>query len=520
VSDPVSDFLVQREIIRTELGGTDKIERLRSKGRRTIRDLIDALVDKDSFLELGTFVRSEEKSDRHKTPGDGLIGGLASIDGRPVVVGGNDETVKGGADGRNGQRKLRKLYYQALNGRQPLVVFAAAGGARIPDILGSEAMTMGSGTGRDGALDWLATRARRVPIVTAIVGRSYGQSSFVAALSDIVIQMSGTVLAVTSPRVIEVATSEPVTEEELGGRAVQEGITGQIDLGVDTEDDAIAAIQKVLSFLPSNCSELPPRTAPADDPPRTDDRFSKLVPLDRRRAYDMRKDVRCLSDQGEYFELRPMSGRSTLTGFIRMSGRSVGVIASQPMQMGGVLTPEACDKMVRFICLCDAFNIPIITLADSPGFLVGTRVEHDRMLFKGMMVQQVLSNSQVPRLTVILRKAYGLALFALSGANTGAAAVLAWPGAEISFMDPDVGANVLYGQELAKLDDDARAAETERHANYLRKGTSPIEGAVHMGIDEVIDPAETGHVLREMLVRLDGSFEPGTSALRGWPTCW
>jgi methylmalonyl-CoA decarboxylase subunit alpha len=291
-------------------------------------------------------------------------------------------------------------------------------------------------------------------------------------------------------------------------------------LGVDTDDDAVLAVRKVLSYLPNNCFEHPPLTSKPEDATERDVRLARLVPSDRRRAYDMRKVVRCLSDDGEFFELRPMSGQSTLTGFVRMEGRSVGVIASQPMQMAGAITPAACDKMTRFVCLCDSFNVPIITLTDSPGFLVGTRVEYDRLLFKGMMLQQALSNSQVPRLTVILRKAFGLAMHVLSGPNSGAAAVFAWPESEISFMDPDVGANVLYAEALSQLDQSARATETERLADELRKGTSAYGGAVHMGIDEIIDPEDTGRVLREMLGRLEHSFEPGASALRGWPTCW
>jgi len=521
MTDSLVDFRAQRNAIRNDLGGRDKVERVRSRGRRTIREHIDRLVDVDSFLELGTFVRSEVVSDRHKTPTDGLIGGFATVDGRPIVVAGHDETVMGGSDARNGERKMRKLYQHALRARQPLVLFGAAGGGRIPDILGSESMTRGAGTGRDDAFDWVATRHRQIPMISAIVGRSYGQSSFLSAMSDVVIQVSGTVLAITSPRVIEAAVSETVSDEELGGRSIQETVTRQIDLGVDTDDDAIAAIRKILSYLPSNCFEYAPlATSTVDGIEDRDRRLAALVPADRRRAYDMRKVVRCLSDDGEFFELRPRSGKSTLTGFIRMDGRSVGVIASQPTYMAGAITPEGCDKMTRFVCLCDSFNIPLVTLTDSPGFLVGTRVEQDRLLFKGMMLQQALSNSQVPRITVILRKAFGLAMHILSGPNSGASAVFSWPEAEISFMDPDVGANVLYARELSTLTESERASETKRLAEELRKGTSAYGGAVHMGIDEIVDPEETGAVIREMLSRLERSFEAGASALRRWPTCW
>ncbi len=514
------DFLADRREIRDELENKAKVDRLRSRGRTTVRQKLEQLVDKGSLLELGTFVKAAHQEDRERSSGDGIVGGLALIDGRPVVVVGHDTTIKGGAGGRNGGRKFRKLYEHALLSGCPYVILGESGGARIQEQTGAESMTGNAEGGRHAGLAWMGLRHRRIPMLSMIVGRSYGDSSFSAAIGDFVIQVSGTVMAVTSPRVIEVATSEVVSEEDLGGRAVQEKLTGQIDLGVDTEADAFVAAQRFLSFLPSNCNELPPKSEPALGSCDSDPELPDLVPVNRRRAYDMRKVLRRLSDDQEIFELRPNSGRSVITALMRMGGHSVGVIASQPMQMGGSITPEACDKMVRFLCLCDSFNVPIITLVDSPGFLVGSRVEHDRMLFKGMMLQQALANVNVPRFTVIVRKAFGLALFAMSGPGTGSAVIMAWPGAEISFMDPNVGANVIYGPQLAELPPDERLAETERMSAELSRGTSAYDGAVHMGIDEVIDPAETGAMLIQLLDRFAGSFSPGSSALRLWPNCW
>ena len=512
-------YLAERRLIREELGGKAKVARLRSAGKNNVRERLDMLLDKGSFLELGTFVRSEVDTDRAKTPGDGLIGGLGRIDERPVVAVGYDATVKGGAEGRNGQLKLRKLYQRALRIGHPFVVLGEAAGARIPDHLGSETV-IGAEFGRGGGMDWLSDRRRHVPMVTAIVGRSYGESSFIAALSDVVIQVSGTVMALTSPRVIEAATSESVAEEELGGRKVHESRTGQIDLGVDTEVEAFAAIRRLLSYLPSTCFDRPPIATDVPKAVASDERLAELVPADRRRGYDMKRVIRRLVDGGQFFELRPMSGRSTLTMLARMRGRSVGILASQPMQLGGAITPDACDKMVRFICLCDAFNIPIVTLVDTPGFIVGTSAEHDRLLFKGMMLQQALASVRVPLVTIILRKAFGLALFAMSGNNARADAVFAWPGAEIGFMDPDVAVNVLYSAQLADLEPQERATEMAKYGAALKRATTAYGAAVHMGVDEIIDPTETGPILGEVLDRLEGSFTPGESVLRTWPTCW
>jgi acetyl-CoA carboxylase carboxyltransferase component len=222
------------------------------------------------------------------------------------------------------------------------------------------------------------------------------------------------------------------------------------------------------------------------------------------------------------FELRPKQAQSVITGFARLGGWSVGVVASQPMRLAGALTPEACDKITRFICLCDSFNIPLVFLADSPGFLVGVRVEQDRLLFRSMLLAQALAKASVPRIAVVVRKAFGLSFYALSGTGTGSAALYAWPTAEIGFMDPDVGANVLYAAELSKLPADERAKETAARASQLAAATNPFDAAAHMGIDEVLDPAETAVVIRNLLDRLEGTANRpvGEGALRNWPTCW
>ena len=233
--ESVETLLGARQQVRTDMGGQEKIERIHARGGSTVRERIAALVDPGSFFEQGTFVRSAQPADRERTPGDGLIGGLARIKGRPVTVVGNDVTVKGGSDAQHAAAKLHRLYNQAVELGNPFILLGEAAGSRVPDVLGSESLTRTRG----GGMTWMATRTREIPVISVIVGRSFGESSFMAALSDVIIQVEGSVLAVTSPRVIEIATSEKITEEELGGRKVQETITGQIDLGVDTEKEAL-----------------------------------------------------------------------------------------------------------------------------------------------------------------------------------------------------------------------------------------------------------------------------------------
>jgi acetyl-CoA carboxylase carboxyltransferase component len=427
---------------------------------------------------------------------------------------GEDVTVKAGSDGEHSSNRLDRIYEQALEFRNPFIYFGQAAGSRIPDILGSEGLTKGSGMRLFGG------RQRRIPQITMIVGRSFGESSFIAAMSDLILQVRDTTMAVTSPRVIEVATGETVTDEELGGPDVHARTTGQVDLVVDSPQDGMSAIRELLGYLPSNCWELPPRDPGGDTSAEFDNAIAELVPADRRRAYDVKRVIRRLVDGGSLRELQPKFGRSLLTALARIGGLPVGLIASQPIHNAGALTPAACDKMTRFVCLCDGYNIPLVFLADSPGFLVGVRAEHERFLFKGMLTQSVLALARVPRITVVLRKAFGLSYFALSGSNMGSSLLCAWPGAEIGFMDPDVGANVLHARELAALEPQERAARTGEYAEALRAQTTPYGAAAQMGIDEIIHPGETRSVLLETLLRLERTRTPGPGVLSSWPTCW
>ncbi len=511
----VADMHARRDKIRTELGGTAKVERIHAEGRRTIREHLDGFLDPGSFDEVGTFSRSANPADAARSPGDGKIGGHGLIDGRPVTVYGDDVTVLRGSSSLVGSRKIARLTEQALHAGNPIVHFGQTGGARIPDTLGTEGFVE-VGPKRTGK-----PRARRVPMATIIVGESFGGSSFASAHSDFTVQVRGTCLAVTSPRVFEVATGEVMTFEELGGVDVHARLTGQIDQFADTDDEAYEIVRQWLSYLPSNAWTPPPRVG-GGEPIAPDPELYRLVPENRRRGYDMRKVLARLVDGGTFLELRPLMGRSLLCAFARIDGHAVGIIASQPMQQAGVLGPDACDKAAKLIMLCDAYNLPLVFLQDVPGFLVGKQVEHGRLLHKAIMFQQALHLTEVPILTVVLRKAFGLAYFSLAGNDQGTDLLLAWPGAEIGFMDPDVGASVLYGTALQHLEKEERVAELKRRADALRDATDPYGGAGTMKIDEIIDPADTRAILARYLERFSHRpFEPGhLRPLASWPTCW
>lgn len=509
----ITQMLERRERVRRELGGAERVERQHARGRLTIRERFDRLLDPDSFFEIGTFVRSAREEVADRSPGDGKIAGFGTIDGRPVAVAGDDATVFHGSSSRNASKRVERVEELAIAKGFPIVYLGETGGARLPDALGSE------GFSQIFPPIHLARRARQVPMASAIVGESFGGSSFVSALSDFVVQVRGTCLAVTSPRVVEIATGEQIGFEELGGVEVHARRTGQIDAVAETEDEAFALIRRWLSYLPANCWELPPRRE-WDGALEPDPRLAALVPSQRNRAYDMRRVLACLVDGGQFLELKPRFGLGLITALAHLGGRAVGLIASQPMHQAGSLDPDACDKATRLVCLCDAYNLPLIFLQDVPGFLVGRQVEHHRLLHKAIMFLEALGLSQTPKLTVVLRKAFGLAYASLCGNDMGGDLLFAWPTAEISFMDPEVGVNVVYAEQL-KAAPDPEARRRELIAEWS-SDNSPYGAASLMKVDEIIDPAETRPVLIRALQTLDVPPPPRghPRPLAAWPTCF
>jgi methylmalonyl-CoA decarboxylase subunit alpha len=505
--DVVGELRERRDRIRAEMGGADRIARLHARGERTIREHLDALLDPGSFDEVGTFVRSLRAEDHDDTPGDGKIGGHGTIDGRAVTVAGDDITVKRGSSSPMGSRRLGRLFAHAERCGHPIVYFGATGGARIPDSLGSAGFAQ-------VAVDVdLFRRRRRVPFITVIVGDSFGGSSFVSAASDLVIQVRGTCLAVTSPLVAKIATGEVLTNDELGGVDVHARTTGQIDLVAEDDDQAYALVRRALALLPSGARQRAPRTEPAQRAPlEPDPDLAEVVPRRRARAYDMHKVLARVLDEDSLLELGAGFGRGLVCGLGRLDGHTVGVIASQPKFFAGALDPAACEKAVKLLCLCDPFDIPVLFFQDVPGFFVGKQVEHDGMLKHAIRLQTALALSEAPKLTVLLRKAYGLAYFSLGGNDTGVDTVYAWPSAEISFMDPLVAANVVAGGDEAQRDAVAGA---------MRADIDPYGAAGLMKVDEIIDPADTRPTLARALGRLEGrpAVDGAARPLAGWPTC-
>jgi acetyl-CoA carboxylase carboxyltransferase component len=320
--------------------------------------------------------------------------------------------------------------------------------------------------------------------------------------------------------VIEAATGQEVGREELGGARVGASVSGQVDVVAETVADGIRITQDLLGYLPDHRGALPPVAAEAE--PELQGSLEAVVPANRRRAYDMRRILRHLFDAGSVRLVGELRSRPVLTAFARLGGRPVGVVANQPMQMAGAFGARGCDSIARFLTLCDSFNVPLVFLQDTPGLMVGPAEEHDRLLFRAMLLQQALVNTTVPKITVVLRKAYGLAHHLMAGCGMGADYLCAWPGAEFGFMDPDVAASVLHGRALAALDDEARGPAREAYAAELTRDTDVWGPAGVMRIDEVIAPDETREVLLRQVDRLtrSRSAHDYEHRLATWPTCW
>jgi acetyl-CoA carboxylase carboxyltransferase component len=407
-------------------------------------------------------------------------------------------------------RKFRRMHELAHRRGLPIMNLAEGGGLRIPDGMGSD------GISENVFPMSLLTHARESPSITGIMGDSYGMPTWCAVSSDHVVQVKGTCMSIAGPRMLEIATSEHISPEELGGWKLHAEHTGQADAFADNDDDCIARMKAFLAYMPQNGGEAPPFRETGDDPDRRLDEALKLVPTRMRRAYDMRKLIRLIVDDGEWLELKADFGKALLTGLARLGGRVVGIMASQPLYYAGASGPLEADKAIEFICLCDSFNIPMVFLHDVPGFYIGAKAERMKMPTKIMVWNQAIAMSTVPKISVVIRKSIGAAFANMCGAGMGNDFIVAWPGADINFTGPEVGVNVVYGRELAEAED----AETRR-AELLKQWafeSSPYKAAARNYLDDIIDPRDT----RKYLCRtLDFACAKGSLSerrLANWPT--
>jgi acetyl-CoA carboxylase carboxyltransferase component len=509
--------LSRRKARAREMGGVDKIKKQHARGRWTARERIDRLLDPDSFLEVGMLNHSDVPGMEEKTPADSKVAGYGKINGRRVVVLANDFTVLASTSSRVAGRKEGELKVLAARRGHPLIYLGEAGGARMPDIMGAAGLASFGGSGFDTYLQ-IMSRVRQTPMVTAIMGECYGMPTWMACLSDFVVQVKGSAMGVSGPRVVELALRETVTDEELGGWQVHSEITGNVDRVTKDEEECFHIIRQYLDCMPSHCEELPPVSEVTEGSGSNMGRILEFLPQKRNRAYDMHLILKCIVDDNSLFSLKPTFGESVITALARINGSVVGIVANQPMFNAGAMDTDGIDKVISFICLCDSFNIPLLFFHDIPGFLVGKEAERKRVAARVMNYMNALGQVTVPKISIIVRKTYGMAFWNMCGSGCGADFLVAWPSAEMSFVDPAIAANVVYGGKTSAPDRDSE--EWNQLLQQMVDDASPYGAAGKHYIHDVIDPRETRDYLIKALEICQNSRTKGIGQhkLANWPT--
>ncbi len=470
-----------------EGGGPAKIERIHQKGRLTARERIHLLLDEGSFNETGVFVThrcSEMGMESRKPVGDGMVTGVGRIDGRQVHVFAQDFTVFGGSMSEANALKICRLMDQALENGCPVVGLNDSGGARIQEGVKSLAGY--------AEIFWRNTMASGVvPQISAIMGPCAGGAVYSPAITDFTLMVDQTsYMFVTGPNVIRMVTGEEVTFEELGGANTHSTRSGVAHLMAASDQDCLLMVRRLLSFLPQNNLEDPPRIVPNDSPERRDEKLDALVPADPRKPYDMAEIIRLVVDEGDFLEIHPRYATNLICGFARLDGRPVGIVANQPKVNAGVLDIDASLKGARFVRTCDCFNVPLVVFEDVPGFLPGTDQEFGGIIKHGAKLLFAFSEATVPKLTVITRKAYGGAYDVMNSKHIRADWNVAWPGAELAVMGPEGAVNILHRDRL-KRSEDPDALRRQLVDEYNQTYANPFIAAGLGYLDDVIRPAET-----------------------------
>lgn len=490
----------------------EKVAARHARGLMTARERIEALLDPGSFFEVGQLAHSDVPGAEAATPADGRICGYGQVNGRCVAVKADDQMVLAGSGARVGSRKASAVAAMAMDKGFPFISLGEAGGARIPDIQGSDGLSIG------GMKPEMALRDRRVPAVATLMGECFGSPGWYAAFSDFVVQTKDSCVAVVSPLVLQKATGEQVSHEELGSWKVHASVTGLSDRVAEDERQALELVREFLSYMPSHSGELPPAVACTDEAqPRQAD-LAKMIPASPRAAYDMRKLLRILVDDQRLFELKPDFDRSVITALARIHGQVVGLIASNPMFNAGAMGPNGCAKCTKFITTCDSFNIPLVFVHDTPGFFVGKNAEHAGVAGKIINFYQAVAHVTVPKIALVVRKSYGMAYYNMGGGAMDMDFRFAWPSADISFMAPELAAEVAYGRKISAAEDPQRARE-EVIAS-MRSQSAPWRAAGLYCFDDVIAPEETRQRLSQALALARSRSNGGLSRrlMASWPS--
>jgi acetyl-CoA carboxylase carboxyltransferase component len=496
VSDEYSAKISELEARREKnlaMGGKEKIAKQHSRGKLTVRERLDLLFDKGTFVEFGLLAQQQAvrggEPDADATPADGVVTGHGQVEGRQVWVIAYDFTVMAGSMGAVGEQfKAARVRERALRYRKPIVWLLDSAGARIQEAAGSTF----AGTGY--LFYDQVVMSGVIPQVAAMLGPCSAGTAYIPGLADFVPMVKETSsMSLGGARLVKAATGEDVTDHDMGGSQVHCYESGVGDNEVADDTECIATVRRFLSYLPSSNGEAAPFRETGDPADRLVEGLDKIVPTNPRAAYDVKRVIKAVFDRDSWFEIKPAWAKNIVVGFARAAGHAVGVVANQPMQKGGILDSDSADKAARFIRMCDAFNIPLVYLMDVPGFLVGSQVERHGIIRHGAKMLYATSEATVPKVTVIMRKAYGAGYYVMCGKGYQPDLIVAWPLAEISVMGPEGAVNIIFNKQIEASDN---PEETRGGLiDAIRTQINPYLAAGWAMIDDVIDPAETRRVI-------------------------
>lgn len=501
IYDKINELYDKRR--KVELGGGDKrINKQHEKGKLTARERIDLLVDTDSFVELNPFIQ-HRSSDfglaGKEAPGEGVVTGYGKIDGRPIYLFAQDFTVFGGALGEMHAKKIAHVMDLAAKNGVPFIGLNDSGGARI-----QEGVVSLDGYGHIFYRNSIYSGV--IPQISVIMGPSAGGAVYSPAITDFVFMVEKTSqMFITGPKVIETVTGENISSEDLGGAAVHNSKSGNAHFTGETEEEVLANVRKLVQYLPQNHNEKTP-AVPTEE---TDDYVpdvADIVPFDAIRPYDVRDVIESVVDSNTFMEIHKHFAKNIVVGFARIKGKAIGLVCNQPKTLAGSLDIDSSDKAARFIRFCDSFNIPIVTFEDVTGFFPGIKQEHGGIIRHGAKILYAYSEATVPKITVILRKAFGGAYVALNSKSIGADLVYAWPNAEIAVMGPEGAANIIFSKEINESEN-PEETRTAKIDEYREKFANPYVAAAHGMVDDVIDPRETRIKLVQGLEMLENKQE-------------
>lgn len=488
----VKDLEERRAVVK-RLGGEERVKKQHDRGKLTCRERLDAFFDEGVYFEVGMHGTqmglAAGPSGNDRPPADAVVCGFGKVDGRMVCAAAYDFTVKGGSIGQTGEEKVTRMRQMALRGRWPMVWFIDSGGARIdPGSSHPDMISLFAGSGH--LFREQVHMSGVVPQVAAMVGPGAAGTAYIPGLADFVpmVKEIGS-MALGGPPLVRAMTGEDISEQDLGGSKVHTTKSGVADAEYKDDAECIAAVKKYLSFFPSNCEDDPPRLPVTDPIDRREESLLDLLPENPRRAYDMYKLVAAIVDHGEWLDLKPRWARAIITCLARIGGQPVGIVANQPNHMGGILDVDTSDKAARFMQICDAFNIPLVFLQDVPGFMIGSKVEHQGIIRHGAKMLHVMAAATVPKVTVVVRKAYGAGYYVMCGRAYEPDLIVGWPTGEISVMGPEgmigIAARKLFG-------DTPPPPEVKQGlVDQLQKNIDIHKVAGWGLVDDVIDPRDT-----------------------------